>query len=91
MSGKVPRKHTDLELSPSLKLVFVLVDLVLNDTLDTVGLLGHVPCEQYLNAVVFVVVREVVSNVPLDPCDHLLYLASEALVAVLNDTGDVRV
>lgn len=91
MSGKVPRKHPDLELSPSLKFVLVLVYLVLNDTLNAVGFLGHVSRKQNFNAVIFVVVREVVSNVPLDPSDHLLNLASEALVAVLNHSSDVRV
>ena len=88
---QVPSDDTDTDLFPVLEhgsLRFLLHELV-DCSLQSEVLLTAMLLRQDLDALILVVVSEVVGEEPLHSCFELLEFASESLFTLLDHAGDV--
>lgn len=58
--------------------------------IETIETLVRVQAHQDMNALLLVRIREIAHKVSLYSCDKLAKLACEALLAFLQDSGNVR-
>ena len=89
--SQVPRENAHLDFLVHFVLGLELSHFLLEDALDSIGSLAHVLVEENFDRIELLVVVEVILDVPLDSRDHLLELASNALVSLLDDPSNVAI
>lgn len=91
VSSQVPSHNSNFDLLLHFVLRPELCHLLLQDVLDPIRPLAHVLVEEDLDGIELFSVVEIVLDVPLHPSHHLLQLASETLITLLNYPRDVAV